>query len=235
MSIIKKGIDEAMRSSARAGKFLTLQADVPVDVVLMHGLDDVQSVDQHDLWDFNPAPHLVCLGDECPCCELGYEAKVKSYIGVLTREQETKYLPAGASILGQLQRAEKAVGNLTGRLVRFEKTGVGLKTRYTATMLGKKMDVSKFELPDLEDLLGPLDLETQLKTLEEAGIDVSDARGALTTTKSTAKKAPAKKAKSAPAPAEEKKPETTPVEDDGSAPWDDAEEEVESIDGWASL
>lgn len=225
MSVIKKGIESAMVNSGKGGKFLTLQPDVPVDVVMAHGLDNVQSVDQHDWWDYNPAPHLVCLGDECPSCALGNESKVKSYIGIITKEQEVKYFPVGVSLLGQLQKAEKAVGDLTGRVVRFEKTGVGLKTKYSAIMLGKKLDVSKFVLPDLEELLGALTVDAQIAKLNEVGIDTSGI-------KPSARKA--KTSKKAETPASEIVPATT---EGVLPPWDITGDDTpaEGIEGWATL
>lgn len=219
MSVIKRGIESAMAGSGKGGRFLTLTADTPVDVVLAHGLDGVQSVDQHDWWDYNPAPHLVCLGEDCPSCALGNESKTKSYIGVITKEQEVKYFPVGVSLLGQLQKAEKAVGDLTGKVVRFEKTGVGLKTKYSAILLGKKLDVSKFVLPDLEELLGPLTVETHLAALETAGIDTSGVKSRKT------------KAKKATTPTE-----AAPAATEATPPWDlTKEEEPEAIEGWATL
>jgi len=215
MSVIKKGFEAAM-VGGKGSRFFTLQTDVPVDVVLAHGVDGIQSVEQHDWWDFNPAPHLVCLGEDCPSCALGNEAKVKSYLGVITKEQEVKYFPVAISIVQQLEKNEKAVGDLTGRVFRFEKTGSGLKTRYTAISMGKKLDVSKFVLPDLEELLGPMTVEAQLAKLNEAGIDTTTIKGAAK--KGAKKKAPA------PIPTE-----------DGKAPWEDAEEVVEGIDGWATM
>ena len=217
MSVIKKGFEAAM-IGGKGSRFFTLQTDVPVDVVLAHGVDGIQSVEQHDWWDFNPAPHLVCLGDECPSCALGNEAKVKSYLAIITKEQEVKYFPIAISIVQQLEKAEKAVGDLTGRVFRFEKTGSGLKTRYSAISLGRKLDVSKFVIPDLEELLGPMTVETQVAKLNEAGIDTASV-------KTPAKKATGKAKKAEkPLPAEE-----------GKAPWEDAPEEVEGAEGWATL
>ena len=149
-------------------------------------MTDIESVNQHDWWDITPAPHLVCLGDECPSCGLGNEARLKSYIAVVTKEQEVKYFKAGVSVVRQLEKYEKAVGDLTGRVMRFEKNGVGLKTKYSVLMLGKKIDVSKFAMPDLEELLGDLTVSGQIEILEKAGVDTSVlAKTAKKTSKAT--------------------------------------------------
>ena len=203
-----------MSESGKGGRFLNLKPDEPIDVVMLHSLDEIQSVNQHDWWDINPAPHLVCLGDECPSCGLGNEARLKSYIAVVTKEQEVKYFKAGVSVVRQLEKYEKAVGDLTGRVMRFEKNGVGLKTKYSVLMLGKKIDVSKFAMPDLEELLGDLTVSGQIEILEKAGVDTS----VLAKT--------AKKTKKASKVVEEPKEELD-LSDDGG--------ESESIDGWAAL
>jgi hypothetical protein len=216
MSVIKKGLEEAMKGG-KGSRFFTLQTDVPVDVVLAHGVDGIQSVEQHDFWDYNPAPHLVCLGEDCPSCALGNEAKVKSYLAIITKEQEVKYFPIAVSIVQQLEKNEKAVGDLTGRVFRFEKTGTGLKTRYSTVSIGRKLDVSKFIIPDLEELLGPMTVDEQVARLNEAGVDTSSLKA------TTSKKSKVKKTD---------KPIKT---EEGKAPWDDAPEEVEGAEGWATL
>lgn len=220
MSIIKKGITAAMINSG--GHFLTLQPDQPVDVVLLHGLDDIQSVDTHSWWDYTPAPHLTCLGEVCPSCALGNEPHISSYYAVVTQTREVKYFIAKPSVITQLQKYEKALGNLAGRLVRLDKTGTGLKTKYSAIMLGKKLDVSKYEVPELESMLGPLTSESQLVKMTEAGIDVTSLK---VTKKKVAKKT---------APADAVEPVVASVEPD-KAPWEDAEETTEEIDGWGTI
>lgn len=229
-SLIRKGVKAAMSGSNLGGKFLRLTADVPEDVVMLHGLNEVQTVDQHDFWDYNPAPHLVCLGDEtCPGCRLGNEAKPKSYIAIITKNKEVKYLPVGASIIGQLEKFEKAVGDLTGKVIRFERNGTGMKTRYSAIMLGKKLDVSGFEAPDLEELLTPLDIAGQMAKLTEAGIDVSEMSEVAVKAEPKAKTAKVKKA-----PAKEPKDEGKTAEPTIDAPWEDDESD-DGDSGWASL
>lgn len=178
-SLIRRGIASALESTGRGSRFLTLQADQPVDVALMGELDDVLTVDTHSWWDYNPAPHLVCLGPGCPSCALGNESRANSYLAVCTPDGEVKYIIAKVSILNALKKYSEAVGNLVGRVVRLERTGAGLKTKYSVIPLGKKVDVSKFVIPDLEEQLGALTLEDQLVKMEDAGIDTSRVKKSL--------------------------------------------------------
>jgi hypothetical protein len=228
MSLIKRGIKAAMAGNGKGGKFLTLAVDVPTDVIMAHELDAIQSVDMHDWWDYTPAPHLVCLGEDCPSCAVGHEARTRSYVGVITREKEVKYLASGAQIVAQLEKYAKALGSISGRLMQFEKTGSGMKTKYSVLSLGKKMNIAEFVLPDLEELLGPLTIGEQVKKMAEVGIDVSKLKSpAKRAGKTTTASAPAS---SGPEPkADEKLPE-------GTAPW--VEEEVveaEMVDGWGAM
>lgn len=174
MGVIRKGVDNIFSGGGKPSVFLTLKDGDSVTVAILGGLEEVLSVDEHSWWDYTPAPHLVCLGTiaDCPSCQLGHQAKTKSYLPVVTQDGEVKFLIAGTQIINALKELESEVGNLNGVVIRVKRNGSGLKTRYVTMGTGKQVDVSRFDIPDLEPALGPLTWDEQVEELAKI-VDVS--------------------------------------------------------------
>lgn len=158
--------------------FLPVKPDEALTVVPLHNMDDMLSLQLHSWWDINPAPHLVCLGENCPSCQLGHEPVFKAYFGVATRDKEAKILPMGISIVRALEELEPEFkdtkfGGLKGIVIKIKRTGKGLGTKYSVLSTGKSVDVSGVEPVDIVAQLGPLEYDEQVKVLKKAGVNVS--------------------------------------------------------------
>lgn len=158
--------------------FLTVKPDESLTIVPLHNMDDMLSMQLHSWWDINPAPHLVCLGENCPSCQLGHEPVFKAYFGVATRDKEAKILPMGISIVRSLEELEPEFkdtrfGGLKGIVIKIKRTGKGLGTKYSVLSTGKSVDVTGVEPVDIVAQLGPLTYEEQVKVLKKAGVNVS--------------------------------------------------------------
>lgn len=176
-NIFRRGkLDEVMQNGPSI--WVKLESDEPQLLVPLVNVEDMLTVDLHSWWDVNPAPHLVCLQDDCPSCALGNEPRLRTYIPVVTAEKEVRVLATGISTVRQLEELDDAVGGMRGKVVRFKKTGTGFNTKYSAVGTGKTVSVDSFELPDIEGLLGPIDRDEQIAKLSEAGVDVSSLRPA---------------------------------------------------------
>lgn len=222
--VFRKG-REGIRKSGGDNRFISIKADESIVVAPMVDIADLISVDMHSWWDVNPAPHLVCLGEECPSCALGHEARYKAYLPVLTREGEPKVLAAGISVVRQLEDLEDEIGHIKGNVLKIKRTGSSwMSTKYSVIPIGKKVDTSKYEVLDVESMLGPVTREDQIDALRSAGIDVSELE-------ETAK--PKRRATKAKKADEEKAEDDAPAE----VPWgdDDGGDEGGDEDGWAEL
>jgi len=224
-SVIRKGTK--VLEGGGSSQFIGIEPDAAIVVAPLVGMDEMISIDLHSFWEINPAVHLVCLGDNCPCCTLGNESGFKAYLPVLTREGESKIFAFGIGVARQFSELEEEVGSLAGKLVKIRRAGSGLRTRYTVTGLGKSIDISTATPADIESQLGPFDLPAIIRKLEENGLAEAEQFEDLLPSK---KEKPEPKAKKTAEPAPKGKKPVKPAPEETEKKADDWEDGEESED-----
>lgn len=183
-----------------SGNFVKLEEGESINLVLLTGLKPPDgeagngkncfiSYDEYSIWieqDKLPegvatSPRFPKIGNNPsndPGTALGLTARFKAMALVVdTAEKETtKILPMTVTTYRKFIELEQTVEEVHGRglqgaVVRFTRTGKGLKTTYSATFTGKFVDVSSREIDlDLVDFVGPTTQEEQIEMLKKCGL-----------------------------------------------------------------
>ena len=170
-STFRKGVKEAIEAVAGDGLFISVKADEALSFASLIGLDDLISADMHQFWDVNPAAIFHCLGgDDCPGCKLGNDPGFKAYLPIVTRDGDVKIFPIGISIVRQLDEYESEVGSIAGKVIKIRRVGSGLKARYTVVPLGKELDITAHDIPDVEAALQPTGRKEIVELLKSRGL-----------------------------------------------------------------
>lgn len=166
-----------------AGKFVKLEAEKPLDLIIMWPTEKMISFDQHAIWrDEGASPMFPCIkgtGKKCPGCEIGDKPRFRGVMPVVEQtdaEKTVKIWSFGIQTARDLQDIEDATGNLVGLLIRVKRTGTGLKTRYSVVSLGKKFNVERLvsKIPDIAAELGPTDPAEIRRMLAGGDIEEDD-------------------------------------------------------------
>jgi ribosomal protein L12E/L44/L45/RPP1/RPP2 len=200
----------------------------------MVNLDDLISLDQHEFWDTNPAVIFPCIGDGCPGCELGNEAKFKAFLPVMTKDGDPKIYAFGISVERQLVELEDELGGIRGKVMKVKRTGTGMKTKYMVVALGKSIKIDDTTAPDVIKAIGEPTRESIIKMLVDAGVvDADDARFVEPVKKPVRAAKPAKPEPEAKAEKPARKPKAEKAAEEGAFGDDDESSDAEG--GWGSL
>lgn len=173
VSPFKKGRAEV--STSGGGRFIGVKDGESIVFAPLLGLDGMIHAQMHEYWDIRPAIFHPCIGRGCPGCAAGNEPRFKGYLPVLKNDGTgTAIYPFTISVYRKLLELEKEVdgGNLKGYVVKVKRTGTGFSTDYTVLGTGRRVDVSKEEIPEFIDSLGPVTEEDILALLLSNNIDV---------------------------------------------------------------
>lgn len=176
-SFIKKG-REAVENAGTSGNgqtFLKLADGESVEIVVIGGIDEIISFDQHAFWlDEGDSPIFPCSQDkDCPGCMLNNQPRFKAIIPVMVKTesgQEGRLLVFGKKLMQDFADAEDAVGaSLHGQIVRYSRKGSGMTTKYSLMPTGRSVKVPTIEEfePKPIDNIGPTDREEIVRILTE--------------------------------------------------------------------
>jgi ribosomal protein L12E/L44/L45/RPP1/RPP2 len=232
-SFYKKG-RPAAAGAPGAGNFLKVSEEDAAVIAPMVNLDDLISLDQHEFWDTNPAVIFPCIGDGCPGCELGNEAKFKAFLPVMTKDGDPKIYAFGISVERQLVELEDELGGIRGKVMKVKRTGTGMKTKYMVVALGKSIKIDDTTAPDVIKAIGEPTRESIIKMLVDAGVvDADDARFVEPVKKPVRAAKPAKPEPEAKAEKPARKPKAEKAAEEGAFGDDDESSDAEG--GWGSL
>ena len=125
---------------------------------------------------------LTCLDrndnrkGECPLCAAGKSASFKAYIPMLdTNDNKVKIFKASKDVVKQLLGLIEEYGDLTDRDYKIVRNGAKLQTTYQFLPKDKKkIDLSVYELPDIEEKVEPLTREAILNMMNGGMSSSSD-------------------------------------------------------------
>lgn len=181
MSVFKTGKNTVDVSSKSGGGFVSIKDGDTLPIVPLLSLNEMIHAEFHEFWDVRPAYFHPCIGENCPSCELtNNKPRFKGYLPVQTKDG-VKIWAFTISIYEQLLALDEELeGGLRGYLVKFSRKGSGKNgTTYTATCVGKKIDISGVEVLEFTQYLGPTNAEDIRKglirhnivTTSEAGVE----------------------------------------------------------------
>lgn len=174
-SVIRKGT-KALPSAPNDGPFIGLKDGDQIDVVPLTTLDDMIAFDQHAIWlEDTPSIMVPCLQDEtCPCCAIGNKSRYRAMLIVQVKGEdgvEEKVLPMGITTARDLTELNDTIeGGILGSVLRFKRSGSGLRTRYSLIPTGRKAKTMLEPTIDLEELAGPTDAAEIEKLLIDANL-----------------------------------------------------------------
>jgi hypothetical protein len=151
-------------ANSSAPSFWSLKDGETAQLTILVSLDEVVSVDQYALWDFNPAPVWVSCGSNDPGVELGLKPTYRAYIPVAKLTdgvEEVKIWSVGIGIHRQLADVSALADGMKGLIIRVRREGSGLKTRYTIVSTGKRASSLPLRIPTVADICAMLGPETR--------------------------------------------------------------------------
>ena len=169
--VVRKGKDALDSASQGTGDFVKIGDGDAVDMVSLVDLDDMLSIDQHAIWlEGGNSPMFPCIGKNCPGEEQGNQPRFRAFLPVvLLDDGSQKIFSFGISIARALEELDEEFGGISGNVFRGKRKGSGLSTTYTVVALGKRRKIEKYEVPDIEEKLGPTTRKGILELLEETG------------------------------------------------------------------
>jgi len=162
-NVFRKG--SAAIPASSGGKFLKVTTDKAPIIVPQVDIDNLISVEQHEVWDIKPALLFPCLGATCPACKRDMRTKYKAFLPVLVKGEEgweSKIYAFGISVVRQLETLAEELGNIKGKAIKVIRKGKGFNTTYQLLPLGKEVDIDAEE-----DALDPTE---QVEVLDEETI-----------------------------------------------------------------
>lgn len=160
-------------ASDGGGKFYGLKDGDTATMTVLVDIDEIVSVDQYALWDFNPAPVWVHCGDDDPGMDLGLKPGYRAFVPVeieIEGTKEIRFWSIGIGLHRELSEIAEMAEGLKGLIIKAKRTGSGLKTRYSVLSTGKRAKSLPKDLPTVDDViaeLGPEDREGILELLKE--------------------------------------------------------------------
>jgi hypothetical protein len=171
-SYINKGGDAV--SAEGGGLFASIKEGESILFAPLVSMSDVLSVNMHEIWEIRPAIFIPCIGAGCEPCAQDHKSRFRAYLPILTKDGEVKILPIGVTVFRQLKTIAEDV-DIKGKVMRLRRTGSGrYNTTYTLVAIGKEQDVSKIELPNIVEAIGPTDMEGIEKLWVQAGFVEGD-------------------------------------------------------------
>ncbi len=154
---LKTGYDPRKESSG--GLYFKLDAGEQADIIILSGADEILSCEQCAIWlDEGNSPVWVYTGGDDPSNALGLPRSYRAYIGIV-HDSEAKVWSLSKTVHNALLEISDAGALEPGAMVRVKRTGTGLKTRYSIVPRGKSKDISKVDMPDIIESLGPVTSE----------------------------------------------------------------------------
>jgi hypothetical protein len=170
-SVVRKGKEALDSASQGAGDFVKIGDGDSVDMVSLVDLEEMLSIDQHAIWlEGGNSPMFPCIGKGCPGEEQGNAPRFRAFLPVvLLDDGQQKIFSFGISIARALEELDEEFGGIAGNVFRVKRKGSGLSTTYTVVAMGRKRKIEKYEVPDIEEKLGPTTRKAILELLEETG------------------------------------------------------------------
>lgn len=168
---IRKGRKAIGDAGIGSSDFVRISDGDVIDMVSLVDMDDLLSIDQHAIWlDGGNSPMFPCIGEDCPGCETGNQPRFRAFLPVvLIDEGVQKIYSFGISVARALEELDDEFEGLSGHVFRIKRKGTGLGTTYTVIAMGRSRKIDKYDLPDVEDKLGPVTRRGIMDLLEETG------------------------------------------------------------------
>ncbi len=168
MAGVMKGLDAVREAMTKGVELLKLKSGESKIIRILTPADEIISVYEHTE-QFNGSWRTVtCLGkNECPLCQADRRPSYKVYLAVLDRsDDKVKLFKASKKVAMQLLGLIEEYGDLTSRDYKIYRQGEKLDTTYQFFPRDPSpIDLSKYEIPNYEEMVQPLTKEQILELM----------------------------------------------------------------------
>lgn len=165
-----KGLQAIKENFEKSVEYVKLKSGESIRIRVAVPADEIIGVYEHTEQIGGQWKTLTCLGKNiCPLCQAGKRAAFKAYIPVIDiGTDKVKIFKASKETVRTILGLVEEYGDLTKHDFKVVRQGDGLDTTYQFFIQAKPADIdlSQYEIPNIEEKVAPMTREEILALLE---------------------------------------------------------------------
>lgn len=165
-----KGLQAIKENFEKSVEYVKLKSGESIRIRIAVPADEIIGVYEHTEQIGGQWKTLTCLGKNiCPLCQAGKRAAFKAYIPVVDiGTDKVKIFKASKETIRTILGLVEEYGDLTKHDFKVVRQGDGLDTTYQFFIQAKPADIdlSQYEIPNIEEKVAPMTREEILALLE---------------------------------------------------------------------
>lgn len=165
-----KGLQAIKENFEKSIEYVKLKSGESIRIRIAVPADEIIGVYEHTEQIGGQWKTLTCLGKNiCPLCQAGKRAAFKAYIPVIDiGTDKVKIFKASKETIRTILGLVEEYGDLTKHDFKVVRQGDGLDTTYQFFIQAKPADIdlSQYEIPNIEEKVAPMTREEILAILE---------------------------------------------------------------------
>ena len=165
-----KGLQAIKENFEKSIEYVKLKSGESIRIRIAVPADEIIGVYEHTEQIGGQWKTLTCLGKNiCPLCQAGKRAAFKAYIPVIDiGTDKVKIFKASKETIRTILGLVEEYGDLTKHDFKVVRQGDGLDTTYQFFIQAKPADIdlSQYEIPNIEEKVAPMTREEILALLE---------------------------------------------------------------------
>lgn len=170
MIFMMKGLQAIKENFEKSVEYVKLKSGESIRIRIAVPADEIIGVYEHTEQIGGQWKTLTCLGKNiCPLCQAGKRAAFKAYIPVIDiGADKVKIFKASKETVRTILGLVEEYGDLTKHDFKVVRQGDGLDTTYQFFIQAKPADIdlSQYEIPNIEEKVAPMTREEILAILE---------------------------------------------------------------------
>jgi len=170
MIFMMKGLQAIKENFEKSIEYVKLKSGESIRIRIAVPADEIIGVYEHTEQIGGQWKTLTCLGKNiCPLCQAGKRAAFKAYIPVIDiGTDKVKIFKASKETIRTILGLVEEYGDLTKHDFKVVRQGDGLDTTYQFFIQAKPADIdlSQYEIPNIEEKVTPMTREEILALLE---------------------------------------------------------------------
>lgn len=170
MIFMMKGLQAIKENFEKSVEYVKLKSGESIRIRVAVPADEIIGVYEHTEQIGGQWKTLTCLGKNiCPLCQAGKRAAFKAYIPVIDiGTDKVKIFKASKETVRTILGLVEEYGDLTKHDFKVVRQGDGLDTTYQFFIQAKPADIdlSQYEIPNIEEKVTPMTREEILALLE---------------------------------------------------------------------
>lgn len=170
---IFKGLDSISEFFGKKTQYFRLKSGESRLIRFITPASEIVSIFEHSEQLGGKLRHIPCLGKECPLCQAGLKPSLRSYALIIDREDDTvKVFKMSKTVAYQLKSLIEEYGDITKRDFKVYRQGEKNNTSYQFFPKDPTpVDLSKYEIPNLEDIIRFYSREEVEELMDGSAID----------------------------------------------------------------